>query len=51
MTEPTHDDDRTHAEEPAEGAVRPGETDTPDREHSQEPAEGPDDEWLPRAAR
>lgn len=44
MTEPTHDDTRQSTEEPAEGAVHPGDHETPDREHPQEPAEGPDDE-------
>lgn len=42
MTEqPDTEDTRHRPEEPAEGAVDPGDG-TPEREHPQEPAEGPD---------
>jgi hypothetical protein len=39
------DPERTHTEEPSEGATADqGETPDIPREHSEEPAEGPDDE-------
>jgi len=38
------EDDRVHAEAPAEGAATPGEPGSTDtREHSSDPAEGADD--------
>ncbi|WP_185975695.1 hypothetical protein [Tessaracoccus rhinocerotis] len=37
----TEETQRTHSEEPAEGAVDPGD-ETPEREHPQAPAEGRD---------
>lgn len=43
MSEQANNDERTHPEEPAEGAENPGRA-VPDREHPQAPAEGPDDE-------
>ncbi len=41
----THDQERTHTEDPAEGATS-GQTEAADipREHSEDPAEGADDE-------
>ncbi|WP_255347048.1 hypothetical protein [Cellulomonas sp. HZM] len=38
----TNEDDRQHADEPAEGAVTPEATRTA-REHSEDPAEGPEE--------
>lgn len=44
MTDTPDNDTRHSTEDPAEGAVHPGEHETPEREHPQDPAEGPDDE-------